>query len=110
MTGCALVHGAVSIVNAISIGKGAALGIDLTTTAYVDIIDDRPEIQVEIDGSPSEDTGLAREAAKVVLRRYAEKGSGANVRIISDIPIGKGLKSSSAAANAVVLGLSLIHI
>ena len=59
MTGCALVHGAVSIVNAISIGKGAALGIDLTTTAYVDIIDDRPEIQVEIDGSPSEDTGLA---------------------------------------------------
>ncbi len=102
--GSGLVHGAVSIVNAISIGRGAALGIDLETIAVVELLEGTREVRAMTD-SPTDDTKLATNAAEEVLKKYHERANyGAKVTIQSEIPIGKGLKSSSAAANAVVLG------
>ncbi len=100
MKASARAHGAITIVNAISIGKGAAMGIDLYTEVTVEI--GGKDIDVMIKENPDEDTTLAKVAVSKVLK-LAHMNCGAYVEISSNIPIGKGLKSSSAAANAIVL-------
>lgn len=100
MKGRARAFGAVTIVNAISIGKGAAMGIELFTEAEVEVCG--KNIEVDIEGNPNEDKSLARIAVAKVLK-LAGIDQGAYVYVKSNIPIGKGLKSSSAAANAIVL-------
>ncbi|MFB0543244.1 MAG: shikimate kinase [Candidatus Bathyarchaeia archaeon] len=102
MRGRALAYGAVTIVNAIASGRGAALGIKLKTIAEVELSRERG-IQVEIMGAPEEDPRLAQESVKAVLKRVGVQGYGAHVSITSEIPIARGLKSSSVASNAVVL-------
>ena len=94
--------GAATVVNAIAIGKGAAFGIDLETKAYVTLRKDE-RIDVTIDGHPSEETLLAERCVMNVLDEYSDqKYKGADVKTFSEIPISKGLKSSSSAANAIV--------
>jgi len=100
MRATARAHGAITIVNAISTGKGAAMGIDLYTEATVEI--GGRDVEVIIKENPDEDTTLAKAAVKRVLK-LVQMDCGAHVEISSNIPIGKGLKSSSAAANAIVL-------
>lgn len=102
MKGRAVAHGAVTIVNAISTGKGAALGIDLKTEATVETTPDSKKIDVKILGGKREDPALAKAALRVVLDHFSIK-SGAYVEVKSEIPIARGLKSSSTAANAIVL-------
>jgi shikimate kinase len=100
----AIAHGAVTVVNAISTGKGAALGIDLWTVADVRLSDHSKEIHVHIKSDPEENPQLARQTVRDILRRFnAEDRYGAEVSIDSNIPIARGLKSSSAAANAIAL-------
>ncbi|MDR2854863.1 MAG: shikimate kinase [Methanomicrobiales archaeon] len=94
--------GAATVVNAIATGKGAAFGIDLKTEAYVTLRKDEG-VNVTIDGHPSEDTLLAKRCVINVLDTYSDRAyRGADVRTFSEIPISKGLKSSSSAANAIV--------
>lgn len=96
-------HGAGTIVNAIATGKGAAFGVDLRTEAEVEL-DSTGEIQVIIEGFQGEDTLLAERCVRNVLDKLAKReGHGAKVITRSQIPISRGLKSSSAAANAIVL-------
>lgn len=102
MRGRAVAYGAVTIVNAIASGRGAALGIRLKTIAEVELSQEQG-IQVEIVGAPGEDPRLAQESVKAVLRKAGIQGYGAHVTVDSEIPIARGLKSSSAASNAVVL-------
>ena len=101
MKGQGTSHGAATIVSAFATGKGAAFGIDLTTTAEV-VIEEGTGVEVIIDGTPDESPALAQECARAVLERYADGDR--HVRIItrSDIPVSRGLKSSSAAANAII--------
>jgi len=94
-------HGAISIVNAIPSGVGAAMGVDLWTEAEVEVSKSE-RIEVEIVGF-KEDTSLAEKVVKTVLLKAGAHELGARVRTRSNIPIGRGLKSSSAAANAVAL-------
>ncbi|MEM3383595.1 MAG: shikimate kinase [Nitrososphaerales archaeon] len=104
MKGKGIAFGAVSIVNAIATGNGAALGIQLKTEAEVELIHNSNEIDVKIIGSDyEEDKTLAKYAVKEVLTNLGYKDYGAKVVTKSNIPIGKGLKSSSAASNAIVL-------
>ncbi|MEM2910524.1 MAG: shikimate kinase [Nitrososphaerota archaeon] len=100
MKATARAHGAITIVNAISIGKGVAMGIELYTEATVEI--GGRSIDVVIKENPDEDTSLARVAVSKVLK-LAGMDCGAYVEVNSNIPIARGLKSSSVAANAVVL-------
>ncbi len=96
-------HGAGTIVNAISNGKGAAFGVDLRTEAEVEL-DSSGLIDVRIEGFEGEGTELAERCVRNVLTRFARnEGYGAKVTTRSQIPISRGLKSSSAAANAIVL-------
>lgn len=106
MTGkaTAIAHGAATIVNAIAIGKGAAFGVDLWTKAEVKINNKPGVIEAEITNDPNENPLLVQKTAFRVLQKFnLEKIFGANVKTKSTIPIARGLKSSSAAANAVAL-------
>jgi shikimate kinase len=110
MKGHATCHGAGTIVNAIATGQGAAFGLAIQATADVEL---RPEafgVQARIPTGV--DAILAVSAARRILDRSG-RSVGFEVSIDSEIPISRGLKSSSAVANAVVqasaraLGLDL---
>jgi shikimate kinase len=106
VTGKAVVvsHGAATIVNAIALGKGAAFGVDLWTKAEVELTDEPHVIKGEITSDSAESAVLIEKAVARVFQHFgAEKRFGARVKTWSNIPIARGLKSSSAAANAVVL-------
>ncbi|MGD0072052.1 MAG: shikimate kinase [Candidatus Bathyarchaeia archaeon] len=106
MTGkaVAIAHGAATIVNAIALGKGAAFGVDLWTKAEVKLTDEPHVFKAEITSGPKENTALIEKTVLRVLQRFSLDNSfGAIVKTWSNIPIAKGLKSSSAAANAVAL-------
>ncbi len=95
-------QGAGTVINAIATFKGAAFAINLKTYAEVEIVNSG--IKCEVAEDPSADTSLIAECARLVLKRFAP-GVGAHITTRSEIPIASGLKSSSAAANATVLGL-----
>jgi shikimate kinase len=100
----AIAHGAATIVNAIALGKGAAFGVDLWTKAEVKLTDEPHVFKAEITSDPKENTALIEKTVLRVLQRFSLDNSfGAIVKTWSNIPIAKGLKSSSAAANAVAL-------
>jgi shikimate kinase len=100
----AISHGAATIVNAIALGKGAAFGVDLSTKAEVTLTDEPTVITGEITSDHTESTVLIEKTVARVFQRFkVEKRFGAKVRTWSGIPIARGLKSSSAAANAVAL-------
>lgn len=102
--GKAIAYGAVTIVNAISCGLGAALGVKLWTEATVKLTNEPSVIEGKIISDPTENTELIVETVKRVLKHLAlENEYGAYVETRSNIPIARGLKSSSTAANAVAL-------
>ena len=100
----AVSHGAATIVNAIATGKGAAVGVDLWTKASVTITDEPGTIKVNILSDSSENPVLAQKTVEHVLKHFGlEKEFGAKVETRSNIPVARGLKCSSAAANAIAL-------
>jgi len=102
--GRAVAYGAVTIVNAIACGYGAALGVDLWTEAAVELTDNPNVVEGKIVNDPSESTRLIEKTVKRILRYFRlEDKFGAYVETRSNIPIARGLKSSSVAANAISL-------
>ncbi|KPV63557.1 MAG: Shikimate kinase [Candidatus Bathyarchaeota archaeon BA2] len=100
----AISHGAATVINAIATGRGAAIGVDLWTKARVQITDKPEVIQGKIVSDPSEKPVLIEKTVKRVLKHFNLEGKfGAKVETWSNIPIARGLKSSSAAGNAIVL-------
>lgn len=104
MIGKAACRGAVTIVNAIATGKGAAFGITLETDAIVELSGGGGEIA--LPGS-SEGGGLVAGCVRsVASKALGSPGVHGEVHIRSEIPVSRGLKSSSAVSNAVVLAAS----
>jgi shikimate kinase len=100
----ATTHGAVTIVNAMATGKGAALGVRLWTKAKVTLTDQGGSFVGHNSTYPEEDTFLIEETARHVFRKFkVDKEFGAIVETRSNIPVAVGLKSSSAVSNAVAL-------
>ncbi|MCW4018745.1 MAG: shikimate kinase [Candidatus Bathyarchaeota archaeon] len=100
----AVAHGAATIINAIATGEGAAFGVDLWTKAEVELTNEPKIIQAHIVSDPSESTLLIERTVARVLEHFkADKQFGAKVKTNSNIPVARGLKSSSVAANAVAL-------
>jgi shikimate kinase len=100
----ALSHGAATIVNAIATGKGVAFGVDLYTKAQVKLTSEPQVFESEITSDQNENPVLIQKTVAAVLKRFGlEKEFGAKVKTWSNIPIARGLKSSSTAANAVAL-------
>jgi len=107
MHGHGYANGAGTIVNAIAIWKGAAFCIDLKTTADVELDEcsdagDAGRITGRIENADTADTALITRCVSLVLDRFGYRCDGV-VTTRSEIPIARGLKSSSAAANATVL-------
>lgn len=91
-------YGAITVINAIPCGIGATIGINLETKAKFSIIGNSKVIN--IINNKSEDTLMSRVC---IQRAYEYFGivepKGWTLEISSQIPISKGLKSSSAACN-----------
>ena len=102
MRGYATVNGAATILNAVAIWKGSAFGIDLETSAEVEL-NSSGCIKGDV---PGVDTRLVERSVELVLKRFGYSYGGV-VRTWSEIPVASGLKSSSAAANALRPTLSL---
>jgi shikimate kinase len=100
----AIAHGAATIVNAIALGEGAAFGVDLWTKAEVRLTEEPNVIKGEITSDPAESTLLIERTVSRVFKHFSvDKRFGAKVKTWSNIPLARGLKSSSVAANAVAL-------
>ena len=100
----AICYGAATIVNAIATGKGAAFGAKLWTKAEVKLTNEPGIIEGDIVSDPEENNILIQKTVENVLKYFRlNKKYGAKVKTWSNIPIAKGLKSSSAAANAITL-------
>jgi shikimate kinase len=107
MHGVGTSSGAVTIVNALPTGTGCALAISLPVHADLELRPDKELTAHHIQLERGSDTELVRETLAVGLSRFAhgETYSG-ELRIDSQIPIGKGLKSSSAVGGAVLRSLT----
>ncbi len=106
LVGKAIAHGAITVINAISCGLGAALGVSLETEATVKLTNEPGRIEGRILSDPEERTILIEKTVSRVLRCLGLEGEfGALVETKSNIPIARGLKSSSVAANAVTLAV-----
>lgn len=100
----AIAHGAATIINAIATGKGAAVGVDLWTKAAVALTNEAGHVDVTIRSDSSENPALAQKTVERILKHFGlEQEFGAKVETTSNIPVARGLKSSSAAANAIAL-------
>lgn len=102
LTGDAYALGAGTIINAIATWKGAAFGIDLKTFADVELSKKASQVSGIIEGMPNGNTTLVERAVELVLEHFGMT-LGGTVRTKSEVPLARGLKSSSAAANAAVL-------
>lgn len=101
MTGIGVSHGSITIINAMPCGIGATMGIGLSTEAVFDASGNSR--RVTIGNDPGEDTRMA----EICVRRAFEhigidEPAGWNLEVSSQIPISRGLKSSSAACNAIL--------
>src|SRR5919205_3793735 len=98
----AIVHGAVSIVNAVATGKGSALGISLKVTAEVELQKGRGLRFI----TGRNGNRLLRNIIQKTIPKQIVENNMISIRVDSEIPIGYGLKSSSAVSNAVALACS----
>ncbi|MBP51148.1 MAG: hypothetical protein CMA68_03620 [Euryarchaeota archaeon] len=90
-------NGGVSILHALGLGRGCSIAIDLTTT--VNIHDEPMDVQDDYHG-----------LLDAVLHCWRKRGlptpNTLGWEVISDVPIGQGLKSSSALACAALRALN----
>ncbi len=93
--------GAGTIINAMATGRGAAFAIDLKVTASVSL-NETGRVSGRIADDHEEKTDLIEVCVRKVLQTVA-RNYGAVVETASDIPIARGLSSSSACSNAAVL-------
>ena len=93
-------YGAVTVINAIPCGIGSTIGVDLVTKA--EFIPGGSEKIVKIVNDPSENDFMARTCVRTALEHISKNAEGWTLTIDSEIPISKGLKSSSSACNAII--------
>ena len=101
MKGKGVSGGALTVINAIATGFGSAFGIGLETAAEVTLLDEAG-VTLHVNGQEA-DAGFAAGLLEEFKRAFPDaEFSGADVSTVSNIPQSKGLKSSSAAANAIL--------
>ena len=95
----ATMHGAVSIVNAIATGNGSALGISLKVIAEIAL---EKGHGIKYAATVQNHKLITNVIRNIIPDNIINKNS-IYVNIVSEIPMGFGLKSSSAVTNAVAL-------
>jgi len=102
----AVVHGAVSIVNAIANQKGATLGIELKVEATIETSPGKG-ISIQSENKSLSSRLINSTVEKIVPKKDLEKNK-ISITLNSEIPLGYGLKSSSAISSAVALACAKI--
>jgi shikimate kinase len=102
----AIVHGAVSLVNAIANKKGATLGISLTVEAIVETSPGKG-IVIQSKNKTLSSRLITATIEKILTKKDLEQNK-ITVTLESEIPTGYGLKSSSAISSAVALACAKI--
>ena len=102
----ATVHGAVSLVNAIANQKGATLGIALKVEATVENSPGKG-ISIQSENKSLSSRLINKTIEKVVSKKDLEQNK-ITITLDSEIPIGYGLKSSSAISSAIALACAKI--
>ncbi|QUC63937.1 shikimate kinase [Nitrosopumilus sp. K4] len=102
----AVVHGAISVVNAIANQKGATLGIELQVEAIVETKTGKG-ISIQSKNKSLSSRLVNKTVEKIVPKKDLEKNNIA-ITLNSEIPLGYGLKSSSAISSAVALACAKI--
>ncbi|MDA4121631.1 MAG: shikimate kinase [Thaumarchaeota archaeon] len=107
MKGKGTVFGAITVVNAIAGGKGVTASVKLETEATVEVYDKPGEWVVFINGKKQSEPRLALQTVEVVMRSAGKdpKQFGGEIRTESVVPLGVGLKTSSASSCATALAL-----
>ncbi|MCL2296182.1 MAG: shikimate kinase [Methanomassiliicoccaceae archaeon] len=101
MIGKGISYGAITVINAMPCGIGSTIGITLRTDAVFTPTGETKDVGIRND--PSENKEMARICVSETYRRMEiEEPEGWLLNISSDIPISRGLKSSSSACNAIV--------
>jgi shikimate kinase len=102
----ATVHGAISLVNAIAIQKGATLGIALKVEATVEASSGKG-ITLQSKNKSLSSRLINKTIEKIVSKKDLEQNK-ITITLDSEIPTGYGLKSSSAISSAVALACAKI--
>ena len=102
----AVVHGAVSLVNAIANKKGATLGISLSVEATVETTPGKG-ITILSKNKTLSSRLINKTIEKILTKKDLEENK-IVVNLESEIPTGYGLKSSSAISSAVALACAKI--
>jgi shikimate kinase len=99
-----MTFGAISIVNAIASGRGATASVGLVTEAEVEMEDSRGGWDVSINGTKSE-SRLAVETVRWAIKSAGKDPDAFSGRVMtkSSVPIGVGLKTSSASSTAIAV-------
>ena len=105
MEGYGFSYGAITVVNAFANGIGAAIGVDLTVEVYVKSSRDMSIKTFLNNNEISIDDNLIREIIRIFRNEYG-LSENLHIEIYSQIPPEKGLKSSSAVANATIMALA----
>jgi shikimate kinase len=94
-------HGAITVINAMPCGIGSTIGVSLRTTAIFTPTGETKDVGISND--PSENKDMARICVSEAYNKMGiEEPEGWLLNISSDIPISRGLKSSSSACNAII--------
>ncbi len=102
----ATAHGAISLVNAIAIKKGATLGIALKVEATVEANSGKG-ITLQSKNKSLSSRLINRTVEKIISKKDLEQNK-ITITLDSEIPTGYGLKSSSAISSAVALACAKI--
>ena len=97
----ATIHGAISIVNAIATGKGAALGISKKINVEMETSYGKGVI-IKVENKSMSSRLINRVIEKIVTKNELSKTK-LKILLDSEIPTGYGLKSSSAISTAVAM-------
>jgi len=97
----ATIHGAISIVNAIATGKGAALGISKKINAEMETSHGNG-IVIEVENKSMSSRLINKVIKKIVSKNELSKTK-LKISLDSEVPTGYGLKSSSAISTAVAM-------
>ena len=97
----ATIHGAISIVNAIATGKGAALGISKRVNVEMETSYGKGVI-IEVENKSMSSRLINKVIEKIVPKNELSKTK-LKISLDSEIPTGYGLKSSSAISTAVAM-------
>ena len=97
----ATIHGAISIVNAIATGKGAALGISKKVNVEMETSYGKGVI-IEVENKSMSSRLINKVIEKIVPKNELSKTK-LKILLDSEIPTGYGLKSSSAISTAVAM-------